>query len=84
LPNVGHSQLQNGDRPSDVLGSPLDRLTEKQRKIIISAYRLGYYDVPRKMHSEKLANRMKLSRATLVEHLNKAERRLLSRIIDDA
>ena len=36
-------------------GSPLDRLTEKQRKVLTTAYKLGYYDVPRRINSDELA-----------------------------
>ena len=57
--------------------SPLSRLTEKQRKILIAAYKQGYYDLPRKINSEQLAKRLDMVSSTLVEHLRKAERRLL-------
>lgn len=61
--------------------SLLRRLTDKQREALILAYELGYYDVPRTVGSEELANRLSLRRATVVEHLRKAEYRLLTGII---
>ncbi len=61
--------------------SDLSRLTAKQRKAIVAAYSLGYYDVPRKISSEELATRLKLGTSTYAEHLRKAERRLLSSIL---
>ncbi len=64
--------------------SLLNRLTEKQRNILISAYKLGYYDVPRKINSEKLANHLNLRAATVVEHLRKAEHRLVSGILSES
>jgi hypothetical protein len=63
--------------------SLLNRLTEKQRRVLISAYKLGYYDVPRKINSEKLAEHLNLRDATVVEHLRKAERRLVSGILSE-
>jgi predicted DNA binding protein len=57
--------------------SPLSRLTEKQRRILIAAYNQGYYDLPRKINSEQLARQLDIGSSTLVEHLRKAERRLL-------
>jgi hypothetical protein len=64
--------------------SLLNRLTEKQRNTLISAYKLGYYDVPRKINSEKLANHLNLRGATVVEHLRKAEHRLVSGILSES
>ena len=63
--------------------SPLHRLTEKQRKILLTAYRLGYYDVPKKINSDELGTYFRLAGSTVVEHLKKAERRLLAGIIDE-
>ncbi len=64
--------------------SLLNLLTEKQRKILITAYSLGYYNVPKRINSDELGSRLHLSGSTVVEHLNKAERRLLGGIIGEA
>lgn len=58
--------------------SPLGALTEKQRRVILSAFKLGYYDVPRRVSSEELARRLKIREPTLVMHRRKAERRILA------
>jgi predicted DNA binding protein len=60
--------------------SPLSRLTEKQRLILAMAYNLGYYDIPKKIDSRGLASRLNLNDSTVVEHLKKAEHRLLSQL----
>jgi predicted DNA binding protein len=57
--------------------SPLAKLTEKQREAIITAYKLGYYDIPRRINSEKLAKKLNIGNSALGEHLRMAERRLL-------
>ena len=57
--------------------SPLSKLTEKQREVLIAAYKLGYYDLPRRTNSEKLAKKLNIGNSTFGEHLRKAERRLL-------
>ena len=61
--------------------SDLARLTGKQRKALLLAFALGYYDVPRKISSYELARRLNVKNSTLVEHLRKAQRRLLSGIM---
>jgi len=61
--------------------SPLDRLTEKQRLVLRTAHRLGYYEVPRKIESRQVARALGLEAATVVEHLRKAEKRLLDSLL---
>lgn len=56
--------------------SPLAPLTERQRKVLITAYKLGYYDVPRRISSKDLAQRLDLVKSTFSAHIRKAEGRL--------
>ena len=63
--------------------SPLHRLTEKQRRVIIASYRMGYYDMPRKASSKQLAGKLNLGSSTLIAHRRKAERRLLADLIGE-
>jgi hypothetical protein len=62
--------------------SPLSHLTERQREVLIAAYKLGYYDVPRKISSEELAKKLNLVDSTVVEHLRKAEHRLMANMLE--
>ena len=64
--------------------SPISRLTEKQRRALITAYTLGYYDVPKKIGLVQLAERLDLALSTLDVHLRKAEHRLLHHIINES
>lgn len=61
--------------------SPLSRLTEKQRQVLTTAFKLGYYDLPRKIGSDELAEKLGLCNSTFVAHRRKAERRLLAEIL---
>lgn len=53
-------------------------LTERQRTVVTHALRAGYYEWPRGIKSEELAAELDISRATLHEHLRKAERKLIA------
>lgn len=57
--------------------SPLSVLTRRQRDVLTTAYRLGYYGVPRRADSVRVARSLHLAKSTTVEHLRKAEKRLL-------
>lgn len=61
----------------------LHELTEKQREILKTAYRYGYFDHPRKIDAGKLAEKMGIHKTTLLEHMHKAEKRLIGRILDE-
>ena len=61
--------------------SPLSRLTEKQRRVLVTAYRLGYYDEPRRVSSQELARKFKVGSSTLINHRRRAERRLLAELV---
>ena len=61
--------------------SPLGFLTEKQQKVLITAYRLGYYDIPKKTNTNEIAEKLHIRGSTAVRHREKAERKLLSALL---
>ena len=54
-----------------------DDLSERQREVYELARREGYYTWPRETSAGELAERLDVSKATLLEHLRKAESKLL-------
>jgi hypothetical protein len=58
-----------------------DVLTPRQKKILIDSYRLGYFDQPRRLNAGELAEKMGINKSTLLEHIHKAEKRLIGQII---
>ena len=63
--------------------SPISRLTEKQQEAISLAFRLGYFDTPRKISVNELAAKLGLASSTLAVHLRRAERRLLAEVLNE-
>jgi DNA-binding CsgD family transcriptional regulator len=61
--------------------SLLSKLTLRQRQMLLTAYALGYYDVPRRISSDDLSRHLNVDKSTIVEHLRKAERKLIGGII---
>jgi DNA-binding CsgD family transcriptional regulator len=61
--------------------SLLSKLTSRQRQILLTGYALGYYDVPRRISSDELSRHLGIDKSTIVEHLRKAERKIIASII---
>jgi len=60
----------------------LEDLTPKQLKAVNLAIENGYFEIPKKINLEELSKQMKLSRTTFLEHLRKAEKKILSKYFD--
>jgi len=58
-------------------------LTEPQQEAIAEAYRQGYYDVPREISLEELANELDISHQALSERLRRANRVLAGEQVDE-
>ena len=65
------------------LNSPLNGLTDKQRKVLIAAYDWGYYSLPRRISTEQLAKRLNLHKSALQVHRRKAEMRLIAEVLKE-
>ncbi|MFX1254697.1 MAG: helix-turn-helix domain-containing protein [Promethearchaeota archaeon] len=76
--------LKNAFNPVPLL-LPLDNLkksfTSKQLQALINAHNKGYYELPRTVRVETLAEEMDIHRRTFEEHLRKAEKKIMSFLI---
>lgn len=75
------------ERLSDFGGSEsasIAELTARQREIIETAHAMGYYDVPRTASTEDVATEVGLDPSTVAEHLQRAERNVLDRVLSSS
>lgn len=56
----------------------LETLTDRQLEILQTAYDMGFYDVPREASIDEIADEIGLEGGTVSEHLQRAERNILS------
>jgi len=68
--------------PRQVKESLADRLTERQRAALEASYRGGFFELPRSNSGEDIADSLDISTSTFHQHLRKAERKLLSLVLD--
>jgi predicted DNA binding protein len=48
---------------------------------MVSAFQNGYYDFPKKISSKRLCRKVGISKPTLLQHMRKAECRILGEIM---
>lgn len=77
FPRTRMEAKQRKDRPIELLelenDDVLDDLTDRQREVLESAFRAGYFDWPRESTAEDLAESLDITPPTLHGHLRKAE-----------
>ncbi len=56
-------------------------LTQKQMHALLTAYAQGYFRFPRGSDLQTIASREKISRTTFLEHLKKAENKIITALI---
>ncbi|OYR50532.1 helix-turn-helix domain-containing protein [Halorubrum sp. Ea8] len=59
-----------------------DRLTDRQREVVRTAHRLGYFEYPREADAEAVAAAVGIARSTFAEHLAAAQRRVFDELVD--
>ncbi len=72
-PDLRRLAEYRGDRESSTA------LTDRQREVLSTALNLGFYEVPREASTDDVAEELDLNAATVSEHLQRAERNLLTK-----
>ncbi len=82
-PDVDLHARREAERAGMTNGSePLAPLTDRQREILTTAYREGYFEWPRERSGQDLAADLGISQPTFHRHLRVGSRRLLDDLID--
>lgn len=63
---------------SDDIGSIYSNLTKKQLSVIEYATKNGYYQIPREISSEEIADKFEISVSAVHDHIRKAERKIFN------
>lgn len=69
------------DTRSDPVVVDLGRLTERQREVVRTAQRLGYFEHPRGASATEVADAIGIARATFSEHLAAAQHRVFEDLV---
>ena len=81
MKNVGTIRKMAFRRAAYQKADLLAVLTEKQREVMVAAFHNGYYDYPKKISSKQLCRKVSISKPTLLQHMRKAEGRILKEIM---
>nr|WP_282594569.1 helix-turn-helix domain-containing protein [Halomarina salina] len=57
-------------------------MTDRQLEVMRAAVEVGYYDVPKRGDREDIAAALDLSPSTIGRHLQKAERHIVTRLLE--
>jgi predicted DNA binding protein len=67
-----------GDRPLLDPGGLVPDLTGRQREVVLTAIENGYYEIPRGISTEAIAEKVGVGRRTAENHLRRAEQKLVT------
>lgn len=77
--------VEVGARPGAAARSALtEDLTDRQREVLQTAYRSGFFESPRETTGVELADMLGISQPTVTHHLREAQRRLFDALFDDS
>jgi predicted DNA binding protein len=79
--NIGTIRKMSFRRAAYHKADILNVLTGKQREVMVAAFKNGYYEYPKKISSKALSQKVNISKPTLLQHMRKAEGRILQEIM---
>lgn len=83
LPDGIDGEIRRISNGSVARSAPSEELTPRQRRVLATAARVGYYDEPRDATLEDVAAQLDIATGTVGEHIRKAEAALVGHAIGD-
>lgn len=76
--------VQTGTEESEaeVIPVDLDRLTDRQREVLITAFEMGYFEYPRQSNATAVASELGIEPSTFSEHLTVAQGKLFGELLE--
>ena len=71
------------DRRADPVVIDRERLTDRQREVLRTARRMGYFAYPREASADDVADAVGIARSTFAEHLAAAQRRVIGALVEE-
>ncbi|AKG92088.1 putative DNA binding protein [Geoglobus ahangari] len=71
------------EEEEDVVSQISRKLSMKQKRVLIEAYRRGYFEWPRKTSVDELARSFGIAKSTCLHHLRIAESKIMKKIIEE-
>ncbi len=71
------------DRYADIIERVSKNLSMKQKKVLVEAYRHGYFEWPRKMSVDELARHFGIAKSTCLHHLRTAESKIIRIFLEE-
>ena len=58
------------------------KLTDRQREVLQTAYKMGYFERPKRANATEIAAELDISQSTFTEHLVTAQRKILEDVLE--
>jgi hypothetical protein len=71
------------ETPADIIDEISLTLSAKQKRVLVEAYKSGYFEWPRRMNLNELAGRFGIAKSTCLHHIRTAEQKILKRFIEE-
>jgi hypothetical protein len=79
-----HQVSRDGERPGATGADAIGDLTDRQRSTLEAAYHAGFFEWPRAVSGEEVAEAIGIAPSTFHQHLRKAEQKVLEQVLTDA